>query len=165
MSASPACGRPDTSPLPQDDQLKVIECNVRVSRSFPFVSKTLGVDLVAVATRVIMGEEVEPVGLMTGSGVVGVKVRRLKTLRFMVSCRETVGQTAGQSSLTAQIVAQGVNLTLTAGRALLGRENNEEALSLCTVSSLQVSLGHWKKGSCPGPPIKYMVTRNHQKTS
>lgn len=58
----------------QDDQLKVIECNVRVSRSFPFVSKTLGVDLVALATQVIMGEEVEPVGLMRGKGIVGVKV-------------------------------------------------------------------------------------------
>lgn len=61
-------------PLPQDDQLKVIECNVRVSRSFPFVSKTLGVDLVALASQVIMGEDVEPVGLMTGTGIVGVKV-------------------------------------------------------------------------------------------
>lgn len=59
----------------QDDQLKVIECNVRVSRSFPFISKTLGVDLVALATQVIMGQEVEPVGLMTGNGIVGVKVR------------------------------------------------------------------------------------------
>lgn len=58
----------------QHDQLKVIECNVRVSRSFPFVSKTLGVDLVALATQVIMGEEVEPVGLMAGTGIVGVKV-------------------------------------------------------------------------------------------
>lgn len=64
------------SPLPQDDQLKVIECNVRVSRSFPFVSKTLGVDLVALASQVIMGEDVEPVGLMTGTGIVGVKVSR-----------------------------------------------------------------------------------------
>lgn len=47
---------------------------MRVSRSFPFVSKTLGVDLVALATQVIMGEEVEPVGLMAGTGIVGVKV-------------------------------------------------------------------------------------------
>lgn len=62
---------------------------MRVSRSFPFVSKTLGVDLVALATRVIMGEEVEPVGLMTGSGVVGVKVRRIETLRLAVRSRET----------------------------------------------------------------------------
>lgn len=52
----------------------MIECNVRVSRSFPFVSKTLGVDLVALASQVIMGEAVEPVGLMTGTGIVGVKV-------------------------------------------------------------------------------------------
>uniref|UniRef100_A0A670I5Y5 Carbamoyl-phosphate synthetase 2, aspartate transcarbamylase, and dihydroorotase n=1 Tax=Podarcis muralis TaxID=64176 RepID=A0A670I5Y5_PODMU len=55
--------------IAKHDQLKVIECNVRVSRSFPFVSKTLGVDLVALATQVIMGEEVEPVGLMAGTEI------------------------------------------------------------------------------------------------
>lgn len=65
----------------QDDQLKVIECNVRVSRSFPFVSKTLGVDLVALATQAIVGEDVEPVGLMTGKGIVGVKVTILRRLK------------------------------------------------------------------------------------
>lgn len=54
----------------------MIECNVRVSRSFPFISKTLGVDLVAVATQAIMGEEMEPVGLMRGKGIVGVKVTK-----------------------------------------------------------------------------------------
>lgn len=70
------CTRLVLSVLPQDDQLKVIECNVRVSRSFPFVSKTLGVDLVALASQVIMGEDVEPVGLMTGTGIVGVKVSK-----------------------------------------------------------------------------------------
>lgn len=51
---------------------------MRVSRSFPFVSKTLGVDLVALATQVIMGEEVEPVGLMKGTGIVGVKVKTIQ---------------------------------------------------------------------------------------
>ncbi|XP_030201161.1 multifunctional protein CAD isoform X1 [Gadus morhua] len=68
--------------IAKDDQLKVIECNVRVSRSFPFVSKTLGVDLVALATRVIMGEEVEPIGLMRGKGVVGVKVPQFSFSRL-----------------------------------------------------------------------------------
>jgi carbamoylphosphate synthase large subunit len=33
----------------------VIECNLRVSRSFPFVSKTMDVNLVAHATRVMLG--------------------------------------------------------------------------------------------------------------
>ncbi|NWH75885.1 PYR1 protein, partial [Piaya cayana] len=68
--------------IAKDDQLKVIECNVRVSRSFPFVSKTLGVDLVALATQVIMGEDVEPVGLMTGTGIVGVKVPQFSFSRL-----------------------------------------------------------------------------------
>ncbi|XP_059583288.1 CAD protein isoform X3 [Alligator mississippiensis] len=68
--------------IAKDDQLKVIECNVRVSRSFPFVSKTLGVDLVALATQVIMGQEVEPVGLMTGTGIVGVKVPQFSFSRL-----------------------------------------------------------------------------------
>ncbi|XP_011489670.1 CAD protein [Oryzias latipes] len=68
--------------IAKDDQLKVIECNVRVSRSFPFVSKTLGVDLVALATQTIMGEEVEPVGLMKGKGIVGVKVPQFSFSRL-----------------------------------------------------------------------------------
>ncbi|KAM3932599.1 multifunctional protein CAD isoform 2-T2 [Leptodactylus fuscus] len=68
--------------IAKDDQLKVIECNVRVSRSFPFVSKTLGVDLVALATQVIMGEEVAPVGLMNGTGIVGVKVPQFSFSRL-----------------------------------------------------------------------------------
>ncbi|XP_067326291.1 multifunctional protein CAD [Anolis sagrei] len=68
--------------IAKDDQLKVIECNVRVSRSFPFVSKTLGVDLVALATQVTMGEEVEPVGLMAGTGIVGVKVPQFSFSRL-----------------------------------------------------------------------------------
>ncbi|XP_039611293.1 carbamoyl-phosphate synthase [ammonia], mitochondrial isoform X4 [Polypterus senegalus] len=44
---------------------KVIECNLRASRSFPFVSKTIGVDFIEVATRVMVGEEVEPCRLAT----------------------------------------------------------------------------------------------------
>ncbi|NXK68782.1 PYR1 protein, partial [Sylvietta virens] len=56
--------------IAKDDQLKVIECNVRVSGGVPFVSKTLGVDLVALASQGGGGEDVEPVGLMTGTGIV-----------------------------------------------------------------------------------------------
>ncbi|KAJ2882394.1 carbamoyl-phosphate synthase (glutamine-hydrolyzing) cpa2, partial [Coemansia aciculifera] len=46
-------------------ELKVIECNLRASRSFPFVSKASGTDFVDVATRAIVGEGVpQPVDLM-----------------------------------------------------------------------------------------------------
>ncbi|XP_018404627.1 PREDICTED: CAD protein [Cyphomyrmex costatus] len=44
--------------IAKDNELKVIECNVRVSRSFPFVSKTLDHDFVATATRLIVGADV-----------------------------------------------------------------------------------------------------------
>jgi len=40
-------------------EVKVIECNLRASRSFPFVSKILKKNLVDIATKIIMGEDVE----------------------------------------------------------------------------------------------------------
>ncbi|CAE6458358.1 unnamed protein product [Rhizoctonia solani] len=45
--------------------LKVIECNLRASRSFPFVSKVLGKNFIQIATAAITGENVpEPVDIM-----------------------------------------------------------------------------------------------------
>ena len=58
----------------QDNELKVIECNLRVSRTFPFVSKTLDHDFIATATQVICGVTVEPALDFIGFGRVGVKV-------------------------------------------------------------------------------------------
>lgn len=68
--------------IAKDNDLKVIECNVRVSRSFPFVSKTLDHDFVAMATRVIVGEPVEPVDVLRGCGKVGVKVPQFSFSRL-----------------------------------------------------------------------------------
>lgn len=49
----------------EDAELKVIECNLRASRSFPFVSKVLGTNFIDVASAAIMGIDVpEPVDLM-----------------------------------------------------------------------------------------------------
>ena len=45
-----------------------------MSRSFPFVSKTLGHDFVAMATQAIIGEEPDPIDVLAGCGRVGVKV-------------------------------------------------------------------------------------------
>ena len=46
--------------IAKNNQIKVIECNLRASRSFPFASKVGGVDLIEMATKVIMGVPVEP---------------------------------------------------------------------------------------------------------
>ncbi len=45
--------------LAKDNDIKVIECNLRASRSFPFVSKVLKVNLIELATRVMLGMQVE----------------------------------------------------------------------------------------------------------
>ena len=41
--------------LAQDNNIKVIECNLRASRSFPFVSKVLKINFIDIATRVMLG--------------------------------------------------------------------------------------------------------------
>lgn len=49
----------------EEAQLKVIECNLRASRSFPFVSKVLGHNFIDTATQAIVGQGVpEPVDIM-----------------------------------------------------------------------------------------------------
>lgn len=68
--------------IAKNNELRVIECNVRVSRSFPFVSKTLNHDFVAMATRVIIGQPVEPVDVINGVGKVGVKVPQFSFSRL-----------------------------------------------------------------------------------
>lgn len=53
------------NPSGGEPQLKVIECNLRASRSFPFVSKVLGTNFIDVATRALVNRNVpEPVDLM-----------------------------------------------------------------------------------------------------
>ena len=45
--------------LAKDNEIKVIECNLRASRSFPFVSKVLKINFIELATRVMLGLPVE----------------------------------------------------------------------------------------------------------
>ena len=45
--------------LAKDNDIKVIECNLRASRSFPFVSKVLKTNLIETATQVMLGKKVE----------------------------------------------------------------------------------------------------------
>lgn len=45
--------------LAKGNEIKVIECNLRASRSFPFVSKVLKINFIELATRVMLGLPVE----------------------------------------------------------------------------------------------------------
>lgn len=94
--------------IAKDNELKVIECNLRVSRSFPFVSKTLGHDFIATATQVIVGKEVEPMEVLFGEGKVGVKVPQFSFSR-----------------LAGADVTLGVEMSSTGEVACFGENRNE----------------------------------------
>uniref|UniRef100_A0A0K0F2V2 CAD protein n=1 Tax=Strongyloides venezuelensis TaxID=75913 RepID=A0A0K0F2V2_STRVS len=78
--------------IAKDNNLSVIECNLRVSRSFPFVSKTLNFDFVALATRVMISDDnpvlkqsIKPVNVIFGKNKykkVGVKVPQFSFSRL-----------------------------------------------------------------------------------
>ena len=60
--------------LAKDNDIKVIECNLRASRSFPFVSKVLKINLIELATRIMLGLPVEkPSSNLFDLDYVGVK--------------------------------------------------------------------------------------------
>jgi carbamoyl-phosphate synthase large subunit len=62
----------------------VIECNLRASRSIPYVSKTRGVNLIEVATEVMMGKRLKDLGILGLPPVkhVGVKVPQFSFMRL-----------------------------------------------------------------------------------
>ncbi|KAI9298426.1 putative bifunctional pyrimidine biosynthesis protein [Neoconidiobolus thromboides FSU 785] len=45
--------------IAKNNEIKVIECNLRAARSFPFVSKVVGVDMIEMATKAMLGFEFE----------------------------------------------------------------------------------------------------------
>ncbi|KAK9667517.1 Carbamoyl-phosphate synthase [Basidiobolus ranarum] len=45
--------------IAKNNEIKVIECNLRAARSFPFVSKVTGVDLIELATKAMLGVPVQ----------------------------------------------------------------------------------------------------------
>jgi carbamoyl-phosphate synthase large subunit len=64
--------------------LKVIECNLRASRSFPFVSKVLGLNFIDVATKALVGKNVpKPTDLMAVKrGYLATKVPQFSWTRL-----------------------------------------------------------------------------------
>ncbi|MDA3833441.1 MAG: carbamoyl-phosphate synthase large subunit, partial [Spirochaetales bacterium] len=69
--------------LAKDNDIKVIECNLRASRSFPFVSKVLKVNLIDIATRVMLDLPVEkPARSLFELDYVGIKAPQFSFARL-----------------------------------------------------------------------------------
>ncbi|MGN3987506.1 carbamoyl-phosphate synthase (glutamine-hydrolyzing) large subunit [Bacteroides fragilis] len=69
--------------LAKDNDIKVIECNLRASRSFPFVSKVLKINFIELATKVMLGLPVEkPVKNLFELDYVGIKASQFSFNRL-----------------------------------------------------------------------------------
>lgn len=69
--------------LARDNEIKVIECNLRASRSFPFVSKVLKINFIELATRVMLGQKVErPDKSLFDLDYVGIKASQFSFSRL-----------------------------------------------------------------------------------
>ena len=69
--------------LAKGNEIKVIECNLRASRSFPFVSKVLKINLIEMATRIMLGLPVEkPSKSLFDLDYVGVKASQFSFNRL-----------------------------------------------------------------------------------
>ncbi|KAL3102816.1 hypothetical protein niasHS_000774 [Heterodera schachtii] len=113
--------------IAKDDNLFVIECNLRVSRSFPFISKTLDIDFVALATRAMMWTQ-EPTKFIQSftrpeqsNNKVGVKVPQFSFSR-----------------LTGADVVMGVEMLSTGEVACFGRTRREAYLKALLSTGFQL---------------------------
>ncbi len=69
--------------LAKDNDIKVIECNLRASRSLPFVSKVLKTNFIDYATRIMLGEKVEkPNKSLFDIDYIGVKASQFSFSRL-----------------------------------------------------------------------------------
>ena len=70
--------------LAKDNDIKVIECNLRASRSMPFVSKVLKVNLIEMATRIMLGLPVHQLDKSTFDlDCIGIKASQFSFARLL----------------------------------------------------------------------------------
>jgi carbamoyl-phosphate synthase large subunit len=69
--------------IAKDNEVKVIECNLRASRSFPFVSKVLKINFIEIATKLMLGEKVPKIDRSSFDvDYVGVKASQFSFTRL-----------------------------------------------------------------------------------
>jgi carbamoyl-phosphate synthase large subunit len=121
--------------LAKENDIKVIECNLRASRSFPFVSKVLKINFIEIAAKIMLGLPVEkPNKNAFDLDYVGIKASQFSFTRLqkadpvlgvdMASTGEVgcIGDDSHEAILTAMLSVgyriPGKNILLSSGNAL-----------------------------------------------
>lgn len=108
--------------IAKDNEVKVIECNLRASRSFPFVSKTLKINFIEIATRLMLGEKVPRIDKSSFDlDYVGIKASQFSFTRLK-----------GSDPVT------GVEMSSTGEVACLGDDFNEAFLKSILATGFRI---------------------------
>ena len=108
--------------IAKDNDVKVIECNLRASRSFPFVSKTLKINFIEIATRLMLSEKVPRIDKSSFDlDYVGIKASQFSFTRLK-----------GSDPVT------GVEMSSTGEVACLGDDFNEAFLKSAIATGYKI---------------------------
>ncbi|GAA6005743.1 hypothetical protein JCM10207_005319 [Rhodosporidiobolus poonsookiae] len=135
--------------LAKNNEIKVIECNVRAARSYPFVSKVTGVDAIELATDIMLGLPVESYpALNLPKDYVGIKVPQF-----------SFGRLAGADPIL------GVEMASTGEVACFGKDKYEAYLKALLSTGMKMpkknilfSIGSYKEKLEMLPSIQKLVS-------
>lgn len=126
--------------IAKNNEIKVIECNVRASRSFPFASKVIGVDLIELSTKAMMDIEISKLALARHSVVGDKQYVCVKVPQFSFS------------RLGGADPVLGVEMASTGEVACFGRDKYEAYLKSLTATgfviprkNILISIGSYKE--------------------
>ena len=138
--------------LARENGIKVIECNLRASRSFPFVSKVLKINFIELATRIMLGLPVErPDKSVFDLDYVGVKASQFSFNRLqkadpklgvdMVSTGEVgcIGDDARKALLTSML---SVGLRIPGKNILLSTGNGKQKGDMLKAAQMLAKNGY-----------------------
>lgn len=154
--------------LVKNGTVYVIECNLRASRSLPYVSKTRGVNLVEIATQTILGKKLSEIGIVELPPIyhVGLKVPQFSFMRLsgadpvlgveMLSTGEVacLGENFADAFLKAlqsaefKIPPKGGAVLITVGGEELKRKIVPLAKSLCKIGFRIYATEHTAEALC-----------------
>lgn len=174
--------------LKKGEQIKVIECNLRASRTFPFISKVLGYNLISLATKAILGLSPRP--LIINPEKIGVKASLYSFARIkdidpisgveMLSTGE-VGCIENSFEEAMRLAEMSIGINFPHNIILLSadKKQSEKLLSCCrnlclsglkilttldtfevfSKNGLDVQLVFWSKRNLKSPTIRNLISR------
>lgn len=158
--------------LARENDIKVIECNLRASRSFPFVSKVLKINLIELATRVMLGLPVEkPAKSLFDLDYVGIKASQFSFNRLqkadpvlgvdMASTGEVgcLGEDARSALLKAML---SVGHRIPKKNILLSTGNGKQKAEMLEASRILAAHGY--KLYATGGTSRYLTTNGIENT-